>query len=118
LLHAPHTIVVPLDGSEFAARALLVARAFVHQTGDRMLLMSTRWDDDMTSARSYLDEIAAAHQDVDVSTVVIADRPAASAIQIVAIESPGRIVCMTTHGRGRVPQSGQRASASRCTSRP
>ncbi len=98
----PDTIVVPLDGSEFAARALPVARAFVRQTGGRLLVMTTRWDDDMGSARSYLDEVATAHHDVDVSTLVIADRPAPSAIQLVATESPGRVVCMTTHGRGRV----------------
>ena len=98
----PDTLVVPLDGSEFAARALPVARAFVRQTGGRLLLMTTRWDDDVRTARDYLDEISAANQDVDVSTIVIADRPAASAIQLVARESPGRIVCMTTHGRGRI----------------
>jgi nucleotide-binding universal stress UspA family protein len=76
----PDTIVVPLDGSEFAARALPVARAFVRQTGGRLLLMTTRWDDDVRTARDYLDEISAANQDVDVSTIVIADRAAASAI--------------------------------------
>ncbi len=98
----PDTIVVPLDGSEFAARALPVARAFARKTGGRLLLMTTRWDDDVRTARDYLDEISAANQDVDVSTIVIADRPAASAIQLVATESPSRIVCMTTHGRGRI----------------
>jgi nucleotide-binding universal stress UspA family protein len=98
----PNTIVVPLDGSEFAARAVPVAHAFVRQTGGGMLLMSTRWDDDIESARAYLDEVAPTYQDVDVSTIVIGDRPAASAIQLVATESAGRIVCMTTHGRGRI----------------
>jgi len=98
----PDTLVVPLDGSEYAARALPVARAFVRQTGGRLRLMTTRGDDDMKSARAYLDEVAAAQQGVEVSTVVVADRSAASAIQLVATESPGRIVCMTTHGRGRL----------------
>ena len=98
----PDTLVVPLDGSELAARALPVARAFVRQTGGRLLLMTTGWDDDVGKARDYLAEISEDHQDVDVSTIVITDRSAASAIQLVAAESPGRIVCMTTHGRGRM----------------
>jgi nucleotide-binding universal stress UspA family protein len=98
----PDTLVVPLDGSELAARALPVARAFVRQTGGRLLLMTTRWDDDVRTARDYLDEISAANQDVEVSTTLIVDRPAGSAIQLVATESPGRVVCMTTHGRGRM----------------
>ena len=53
----PDTIVVPPDGSELAARALPVARAFVRQSGGRLLLMTTRGDDDMRSASAYLDEV-------------------------------------------------------------
>ena len=34
------------------------------------------WDDDMRSARSYLDDVATVHSDLDVSTIVIVDRPA------------------------------------------
>jgi len=98
----PDTIVVPLDGSEFAARALPVAHAFVRQTSGRLLLVTTRWDDDVRTASDYLAEISAAYRDVDVSSILIADQPAASAIELVATESPGRVVCMTTHGRGRV----------------
>ena len=98
----PDTIVVPLDGSEFAARATDFAHALVRRTGGRMLLVSTRWDHDIGSARSYLDEVADAHRDVEVATIVIGDRSAAGAIRLVATESPGRTVCMTTHGRGRV----------------
>ena len=70
----PNMIVVPLDGPEFAATGLAFARAFVHQSGGRTLLMSTREDDDRRSARAYLDKVAAAQQGVEVSAVVVADR--------------------------------------------
>ena len=98
----PNTVVVPLDGSDLATRALAVARAFARQTRGRLLLVSTRWDHDLGSARSYLEGIASTCTGLDVETVVIADRPAAEAILLVASETTDRIVCMTSHGRGRV----------------
>jgi len=97
----PDTIVVPLDGSEFAARAVPVANAIARQRGGRLLLMTARWDHASAEARAYLEKVAADHTDVDVSTLVIEDRPAPAAIQLVVGQAPGRIVCMTTHGRGR-----------------
>jgi nucleotide-binding universal stress UspA family protein len=98
----PDTIVVPLDGSELAARAIPVARALVHQTGGRVILVRSCWPGDACEARAYLDEMATACADIDVSTVVIEDWPAPTAIRGVVREAPARMACMTTHGRGRM----------------
>ena len=58
----PRTIVVPLDGSEFAARAVPVASAIARQGHGRVLLMTTRWDGDVTAPSDYLARIASAAQ--------------------------------------------------------
>jgi nucleotide-binding universal stress UspA family protein len=97
----PLTVVVPLDGSEIAARAVPVASAIARQCHGRVLLLTTHWDSDVTAPREYLAQLASA-QDVEVDTVVIHDRPAAEAIAVVARAEPGRVVCMTSHGRGRL----------------
>jgi nucleotide-binding universal stress UspA family protein len=41
-------------------------------------------------------------QGLDVRTLVIQDRAAVAAIQVAVHEAPGHVVCMTTHGRGRL----------------
>ena len=97
----PTTFVVPLDGSEFAERAVAVAAALAHQSGGGMLLM-TALERGPLHPREYLDEIAARHADVPIQRVVDADRYAAEAIVHVLEESPDRIVCMTSHGRGGI----------------
>jgi nucleotide-binding universal stress UspA family protein len=39
--------------------------------------------------------------DVKVETIVVHDRTPEEAIHVAAEDGPGRVVCMTTHGRGR-----------------
>ena len=98
----PDTMVVPLDGSDFAATAVPVATTLMRRRGGRLVLVTTRWDDDASEPREYLDKVAAEIEGVDVEPVVVYDRPAAEAIEITASQAPGRSVCMTTHGRGRL----------------
>ena len=96
-------MVVPLDGSEFAERAVPVASGLARQgPGGQLLLVTTRWDGDVTDPSDYLDRVAAGVPDVEVQTIVIQDRPAAEAIALVARSAPDRTVCMTSHGRGRL----------------
>ena len=96
-------MVVPLDGSEFAERAVPVATVLARQgQGSRLLLMTTRWDGDVTEPSDYLAHVAAGVSAVEVETIVIQDRPAAEAIGMVARSAPDRTVCMTSHGRGRL----------------
>jgi nucleotide-binding universal stress UspA family protein len=95
----PKTFVVPLDGSEFAERAVAVAAGLVHQSGGGMLLM-TALERGPLHPREYLDEIAQRYADVPIQRVVDADQYAADAIVHVLDGSPDRIACMTSHGRG------------------
>jgi nucleotide-binding universal stress UspA family protein len=94
----PRNIVVPLDGSAHAERAIPVARKLAAQTGGGIMLMTARWDDDPERAHAYLTKAAADHGPVGV--LFVQDRHAARAISLVAQENGTRLVCMTSHGRG------------------
>jgi nucleotide-binding universal stress UspA family protein len=97
----PDTLVVPLDGSALAEKAIPVATAIMGHRGGLLILLTTRWDGNVTAPREYLDDVARSIIDANVETTVVFDRTAEEAIQLVAEDAPGRIVCMTTHGRGR-----------------
>ena len=56
----PHTVIVPLDGSQFAERAIPVARALATQTDGDVALLTARWDDKPGVALSYLQRTAEA----------------------------------------------------------
>lgn len=96
----PTTIVVPLDGSEFAERALPVARALAERLGSGLLLVTTRSDHDPEPPEDYLARVVESTPGLPTRTLVIHEGPTAAAIALVAREHPGRVVCMTTHGRG------------------
>jgi nucleotide-binding universal stress UspA family protein len=98
----PETIVVPLDGSDFAAKAVPVAAGLMRRREGRIVLVTAHGEEDVVASQEYLDEVAAAVWGVDVRALVVADRPAVDAIRSVAAEEPGPMVCMTTHGRGRL----------------
>ncbi|MGZ6898915.1 MAG: universal stress protein, partial [Acidimicrobiia bacterium] len=92
-------IIVPLDGSEFAARALPVARSIAGRLGARMIVMSTQWEGGADGLAAYLDRVAKDQGNVVVETLLVDEHPAASAIATVSREHPDSIVCMTSHGR-------------------
>ncbi len=95
------TIVVPLDRSEFAERALPVAAAVARRVGAQLLLVTTHWDDsDSGDRKAYLERVAQPQRDVPTEFAVINEHPAASAIGHVLQAGPDRLLCMTTHGRG------------------
>ena len=98
----PTTVVVPLDGSQFATKAISVACAILHRPGGRVLLVTTPWDGDVSGPRDYLADIAAGFSGLKVETLVVEDQDAAAAITLAARQAPGHVVCMTSHGRGRV----------------
>lgn len=96
-----NAFVVPLDGSEFATHAADVAARMARHCGAGIKLVASTWNThESQPPQPFLEKIAGEFPDLDISTVVVDDLPAASAIQRVASE-PGHIVCMTTHGRGR-----------------
>jgi nucleotide-binding universal stress UspA family protein len=98
----PRTFVVPLDGSRFAERALPVAHSLAERLGGRLLLMTTRWDDDARDPSSYLARMAGEQNAVPTDVLLIQDRPAPQAIDVALEEDEDRVVCMTSHGRGRL----------------
>ena len=103
----PETIVVPLDGSRFAEQALPVAGALSQRLDDELalvcdvVLVSAPWEEDRDAADRYLRQIGDETATRVVDRIVVEDRPPADAIIDTAHAGPNRIVCMTTHGRGR-----------------
>ena len=97
-------VVVPLDGSPLATSALAPARSLAERAGASLLLMTTRWDDDVALAREHLEEQAALVGSDRVETSVIHDRTAPEAILLQGAE-PGAVVCMATHGRSGLGQA-------------
>ena len=98
----PNGIVVPLDGSEFAERAVPVAAELATRLDARLVLMTAGWLDDHRTADDYLREIGATVSGVDIEVVVRDEFHPPTAIRAVVADRPGSMVCMTTHGRGGV----------------
>jgi nucleotide-binding universal stress UspA family protein len=96
----PETIVVPLDGSAFAERALGPAAAVARRTGASVIVLTARQGGVAVEPAAYLTQVAEAAGIADPEPVVIDDRLAASAIVMLAHEARDPLVCMTTHARG------------------
>lgn len=99
------TYVVPLDGSDFAERALqhavaLAARHRDREDPGRVLLLACTWPQDPPIERRLLDR-AGLYSDVAPTDVRILEEvdPAEGILQTVAT-IPDAVVCMATHGRG------------------
>jgi nucleotide-binding universal stress UspA family protein len=97
----PHTIIVPLDGSEFSERAVPVATELAAQLHAEVILARTTYGD-VRYATSYLNHLAQLAGDESIEVLVLADfdTPRAIALAVQGRRSP--IICMTTHGRGRL----------------
>ncbi|MGZ4734639.1 MAG: universal stress protein [Acidimicrobiia bacterium] len=97
----PKTIVVPLDGSSRAEGAVRVAAPLAQALGADVVLVATPWTGDPRAPRAYLEGVAAETPQVPLQTMVV-EADAADAIRQTADERPAAMVCMTTHGRGRL----------------
>ena len=93
-------IVVPLDDSELSDRAIRISTTLATRVGARLVLMLSLVEPAAVEREMGLDKIAANVHGVDTSIVMIRDRPAAEAIELMALEAGSSAVCMTTHGRG------------------
>jgi nucleotide-binding universal stress UspA family protein len=98
----PKTIVVPLDGSPLAEHALDVARPLATRLGSDVVAVTTTWNGDAREPGAYLDEVIAQSGNEAVKAIVVENMFADAAIRQVAAEQPDSMVCMTTHGRGRL----------------
>jgi nucleotide-binding universal stress UspA family protein len=97
-------VVVPLDGSPLAARAITPARSLAERTGASLLLMTAHRDDNVGEARERLDKQATELRFDRVETVIVQDRSAAEAIRA-GTRDPNTVACMCTHGRSGLGQS-------------
>lgn len=95
------TVVVPLDGSEFAEQALRPACAFASRMDDaRVLLVSCAADDTAAVHAHLADRAGLFAAVVDVETRVVHDAEPAEAILRTVVSEPDGLLCMATHGRG------------------
>lgn len=94
------TIVVPLDGSSFAERALRPACSIAARVaGARVLLVSCA-PDDIDGTRHRLDDRAGLYSEVvSIETRLIGDGDPAQTILATAASEPDGLLCMATHGR-------------------
>jgi nucleotide-binding universal stress UspA family protein len=95
-------VLVPIDGSEFSLRALPTARALAQRLGADVQSISIATDDDDAGR---LRTISAAMLDMDADdervSVVVGGDPADVIVRR-ADELAPSVVCMSTHGRGRL----------------
>lgn len=92
-------VIVPLDGSPEAERALGPARAVAAACGAELELVRVATDNDSAEAHEYLDGIAGRISDVRVRPPVVPVGSRAGEGVANAAEAPASLVVMTTHGR-------------------
>jgi nucleotide-binding universal stress UspA family protein len=96
----PKTLIVPLDGTTEAERALRVAQSITTRTGGDLALLSADTEDG-ERMRPYLDEVAGRMSPAPSRTECVTGGPT-GAILRAAQAAPDAVVCMATHGRGRL----------------
>lgn len=101
----PKTVVVPLDGSTFAERALRPAAEVARRAGAHVVVMTARYGGVVVEPMRYLEEAARAAGIEEPEPVVVEGRLAAGAIASVACEHPEAAVVMTTHARDKLRQA-------------
>jgi len=98
---SPKTLVVPLDGSAYAELAIPAALALAERIGGGLLLVSSQYQGPL-DPQSYLEESADRIETVPIDVIASKDVLAADVIIDTVTASDDRVVCMTTHGRGRL----------------
>ncbi len=95
------TVVVPVDGSKSAERTLSVASALAERLHGRVEVMSAGWAVDEAQTLAQLEALSAQLEPAAHTRYVTSGAPA-DAIWSVANEIGNAVVCMATHGRGRL----------------
>ncbi len=97
------TIVVPLDGSAYAERALRPAFAIAARLESARVLLLTCSPEDIDGAQQELDDRARLYSDVaDVETRLVASGDPVEVIDATVATEPDATLCMATHGRGGI----------------
>jgi nucleotide-binding universal stress UspA family protein len=99
----PKTLIVPVDGSEASERAVPVAQMLAAQLGNcDILVMAAALTDDGNALRTYLDTLAERVGTDVIRTDFVEDADPARAIARAAENASDAMICMATHGRGRL----------------
>jgi nucleotide-binding universal stress UspA family protein len=97
------TLVVPLDGSPFAERALRPACSIAARLESARVLLVHCAPEDIDVAQHQLDDRAALYSEVaDVETRLVGRGDPAEVILATADTEPDSVLCMATHGRGGI----------------
>jgi nucleotide-binding universal stress UspA family protein len=97
-------IVVPLDGSAEAERALAPALELVRRTGVPLRVLTRSFPDEIDTEAAYLATVAERHAaEADIETVVV-DRDSIPDAIVEGLR-PGSLVCMSSRGRGGVARA-------------
>jgi nucleotide-binding universal stress UspA family protein len=95
-------VLVPLDGSDFGDAAVPTARALASRFGARLHAISVaETEAEVEGLRAHATALLGADSDGDDVQVVTGGHPV-DAIERRAAELAGCLVCLATHGRGRV----------------
>ncbi len=95
------TIVVPLDGSVFAERAIRPAVSMAARLDQARVLLLHCAIDDVENAQRQLDDRASLFTEaVDVEVRIVDSDDPAAVILATAVAQPDGLICMATHGRG------------------
>lgn len=92
-------VLVPLDGSQFAAAALRTATALAARFGAEVHVVTVAEDDDEVDVMR--DAAHALGAGSEGAHLVVGNDPAA-AIAATAADLGSTLICMSTHGRGRI----------------
>lgn len=92
-------VIVPLDGSEHADRALRPAIEVARRLGASVALLRAIHPDDVDIGRAELAARVAEHEPPDVDVIIDTMNGPVGAIGQAVADRPNSLVCMTTHGR-------------------
>jgi nucleotide-binding universal stress UspA family protein len=95
-------VLVPLDGSEFALRALPTARVLADRLDAEVHTVSVAGADDDAARLRRLAAAALGIDDGDDKVLVVAEGDPSEVIARRAEELGSCVVCLSTHGRGRL----------------
>ncbi|HSM66416.1 MAG TPA: universal stress protein [Ilumatobacteraceae bacterium] len=97
------TMVVPLDGSAFAERAIRPACSMAARLDQGRVLLVCCSPDDVDAAQHELDDRARLYSDVvDVETRIVAHGDPAEVLLAIAATEPDGVLCMATRGKGGI----------------
>jgi nucleotide-binding universal stress UspA family protein len=99
------TIIVPLDGSDFAEAALAPAGALARLTGARVVVTTSKLGGVLVDSEQYLTSAAARAGISDAEVVVISDRSVVGGLQEILADVAEPVLCTSTHGRSGVAQA-------------